>query len=91
MENGDKKKKDPCTVLRYFPIIDRLQRLFQLKQTSKETRWHKEILKPDDYLLRHPDDGDDWNNFYKAHPGFVADPRNLRLGLARDGFNPFFT
>ena len=63
--------------------------MFQSEQTSKETRWHKEILKPDDYLLRHPADGDEWKNFDKAHPGFEVDPRNLRLGLATDGFNPF--
>ena len=59
MENGDKKKNDPCKVLRYFSIVDRLKRLFQSEQTSKETRWNKEILKPDDYLLRHPADGDE--------------------------------
>lgn len=24
-----------------------------------------------------------------VHPNFVTDPRNLRLGLATEGFNPF--
>jgi hypothetical protein len=83
------KKKIPWKVLRYFPLVQRLQRLFASEQTSRETRWHKEILTPDPDLLRHPADGDEWKQFDLDHPDFAADPRNLRLGLATDGFNPF--
>ena len=66
-----------------------MQRLFASKETSKETRWHKEILKPDEDLLRHPADGKEWKDFDIAQPEFAEDSRNLRLGLATDGFNPF--
>ncbi|KAK1680873.1 hypothetical protein QYE76_041721 [Lolium multiflorum] len=83
------KKKIPWKVLRYFPLVQRLQRLFASKQTSRETRWHKEILTPDPDLLRHPADGDEWKQFDLDHPDFNADPRKLRLSLATDGFNPF--
>ncbi|KAG8365793.1 hypothetical protein BUALT_Bualt17G0008800 [Buddleja alternifolia] len=30
-----------------------------------------------------------WKHFDLKNPNFAADPRNVRLGLATDGFNPF--
>ncbi|KAF7115061.1 hypothetical protein RHSIM_RhsimUnG0068500 [Rhododendron simsii] len=45
----------------------------------------------DDGVLRHPADGEEWKNFDVQYPTFDADPRNVRLGLATDGFNPFGT
>ena len=44
-----------------------------------------------DRKLRHPADGKSWKDFDNFHPEFAADSRNLRLGLASDGFNPFRT
>ena len=41
-----------------------------------------------DGLLRHPRDGEAWKTFDLIHPEFSSDPRNVRLGLATDGFNP---
>jgi hypothetical protein len=35
------------------------------KETSKQIRWHKEILKPSDELLRHLADVDGWKNFIR--------------------------
>ncbi|WVZ18489.1 hypothetical protein V8G54_005811 [Vigna mungo] len=32
-----------------------------------------------------------WKTFSVMHPEFALDPRNVRLGLASDGFNPFGT
>ncbi|KAH7843036.1 hypothetical protein Vadar_012013 [Vaccinium darrowii] len=49
---------------------------------------HKE-KRVDDGVLRHPADGEEWKNFDVRYPTFAADPRNVRLGLATDGFNPF--
>ena len=46
-------------------------------------------LKPDKKLLRHPADADAWKDFDDKYPDFAQDPRNLRVGLATDGFNPF--
>ncbi|KAL0333115.1 UNVERIFIED_CONTAM: hypothetical protein Scaly_2213000 [Sesamum calycinum] len=51
-------------------------------------RWHKE-KRTDDGVLRHPADGQEWKEFDKMHESFSQDPRNVRLGLATDGFNPF--
>jgi hypothetical protein len=36
-----------------------------------------------------PADGKAWQEFDKEHPKFAKDARNIRLGLATDGFNPF--
>ena len=39
--------------------------------------------------MRHPAYGKAWQHFDEDNVPFVADPRNLRLGFAIDGFNPF--
>ncbi|CAL9001226.1 unnamed protein product [Prunus brigantina] len=33
--------------------------------------------------------GEAWKEFDRTFPDFAADPRNVRLGLATDGFNPY--
>ncbi|XP_028186392.1 uncharacterized protein LOC114373037 [Glycine soja] len=83
----NKKKKIAAKVLRYFPLKPRLQRLFTCRKTAKDMRWH--VLEDNkDGLLRHPRDGEAWKTFDLIHPEFSSDPRNVRLGLATDGFNP---
>nr|GEU95212.1 hypothetical protein [Tanacetum cinerariifolium] len=39
--------------------------------------------------MQHPVDGRAWKNFDTKYPNFAKEPRNVRLGLAADGFNPF--
>ena len=39
--------------------------------------------------MRHPADSKEWKEFDLQHPDFALKPRNVRLGLATDGFNPF--
>jgi len=39
--------------------------------------------------MRHSADSIAWNNFDSQYPSFASDPRNVRLGLTSDGFNPF--
>jgi hypothetical protein len=39
--------------------------------------------------MSHPADGEAWQDFDREFPDFEKDARNLRLGLATDGFNPF--
>ncbi|XP_019175589.1 PREDICTED: uncharacterized protein LOC109170907 [Ipomoea nil] len=52
-------------------------------------RWHKERRIDDGEYLRHPADSKAWKDFDKEFPWFANDARNVRLGLASDGFNPF--
>ena len=39
--------------------------------------------------MRRSTDGALWKEFDNAHREFAKEPRNVRLGLAADGFNPF--
>ncbi|CAA7036364.1 unnamed protein product [Microthlaspi erraticum] len=51
-------------------------------------RWHASSENLDG-KLRHPRDGKAWKEFNQQFPEFASEPRNVRLGLAPDGFNPF--
>ncbi|XP_027156993.1 uncharacterized protein LOC113758246 [Coffea eugenioides] len=51
-------------------------------------RWHTEG-RTKDGNMRHPADSPSWQTFDFHHPEFSQDSRNVRLGLASDGFNPF--
>ncbi|XP_004296227.1 PREDICTED: uncharacterized protein LOC101306419 [Fragaria vesca subsp. vesca] len=85
----------PRKVFRYFPLGPRLQRLYKSSHTSKHMRWHHERhqqgpdrprIDPDN--LTHPADGEAWNHFDRSFPDFASKCRNVKLGLATDGFNP---
>ncbi|XP_031108598.1 uncharacterized protein LOC116013079 [Ipomoea triloba] len=84
-----KGKNIPHKILRYFPLKPRLQRFFMSKKTAKDMRWHKERRIDDGEYLRHPADSKAWKDFDQEFPWFANDARNVRLGLASDGFNPF--
>ncbi|XP_049368693.1 uncharacterized protein LOC125833582 [Solanum verrucosum] len=88
--NPNKKNKQAAKVLRYFPLKPRLKRLFMCRKTAEHMRWHA-LDSNSDGLMRHPRDGEAWKTFDRTHSGFASDPRNVRLGLASDGFNPFGT
>ncbi|XP_066353593.1 uncharacterized protein [Miscanthus floridulus] len=87
--NKEGRKKVAHKVLRYFPIIPHLQRLFMSKQRAQYARWHKEKRVPVENEMRHPADGEAWKDFDDTFKSFVDDPRSLRLAIASDGFNPF--
>ncbi|KAL6219803.1 hypothetical protein ACLB2K_007562 [Fragaria x ananassa] len=73
---------------KYFPLKPRLQRLFMCSKTAKLMRWHAEE-RTDDEVFRHPADSFAWKDFDEKNTIFSEDIRNVRLGLALDGFNPF--
>ncbi|GJT25915.1 hypothetical protein Tco_0895852, partial [Tanacetum coccineum] len=62
-----------------------------LKQihTAKEMTWHATGKRMEPDKMQHPVDGRAWMNFDTKYPNFAKEPRNVRLGLATDGFNPF--
>jgi len=84
------EQKVPAKILRHFPLIPRLQRLFMCSNTAESMRWHEEERSKDG-KLRHPADGEAWKDFDRLHPIFSSETRNVRLGLTSDGFNPFRT
>ncbi|KAH0751289.1 hypothetical protein KY290_030521 [Solanum tuberosum] len=57
-------------------------------KTSPLMRWHHEN-KANDGIMRHPVDSKAWKKFDELHQSFAVEPRNVRLGLASDGFQPF--
>lgn len=85
-----KYKRKAAKVLRYFPLTPRLQRLFMCSKTSKDMRWHADS-RTKDQVLRHPADSEVWQHLDKKYPLFGSESRNVRMGLASDGFNPFGT
>ena len=91
--NGEDKyrgngKKLPQKILRYFPLNLRLQRLYMSSKTASSMRWHYDKRKNDD-IMRHPADSPTWKSFDEMYQWFASDPRNVKLGLASDGFQPF--
>ncbi|KAL0361114.1 UNVERIFIED_CONTAM: hypothetical protein Sradi_3795900 [Sesamum radiatum] len=87
-DSSRKTKKVPAKVLRYFPLKPRLQRLFMSCKTASFMSWHHDDRTKDGYM-RHPSDSPLWHAFDRQHRDFAKDPRNVRLGLAADGFSPF--
>lgn len=57
-------------------------------KTATYMRWHHNEH-VDDGVLRHPTNSDAWKAFDRTHESFSSEPRNVRLGLASDEFNPF--
>ena len=84
----DEKRKVPHKVLWHFPLKPRLQRLFMSSKIASFMKWHVEG-RTKDGRMRHPADTPVWQSFDYQNPEFAKDPRNVRLGLASDGFNPF--
>jgi hypothetical protein len=80
----------PQRVLRYFPIIPRLKRMFRSPLQAAAMTWHARV-DPRDKLVRHVSQGRAWAhvNTSPHFENFGDDPRNLRLGLTTDGINPF--
>ncbi|KAK7244185.1 hypothetical protein RIF29_39003 [Crotalaria pallida] len=82
-----KKKSTPEKLMWYFPIKPRFRRMFSNAEDAKHLTWHAdERIK--DGKLRHPADSPQWMKFDDDYPDFGNEPRNLRLALSTDGFNP---
>nr|GEW02383.1 hypothetical protein [Tanacetum cinerariifolium] len=88
-DNNTSGKKVPKKVLRYFLIIPRLQHLYKSSHTTKKMTWHATGKCTEPGKMQHPVDGKAWKNFDTKYLNFTEEPRNVRLGLAADGFNPF--
>ncbi|GKV01737.1 hypothetical protein SLEP1_g14272 [Rubroshorea leprosula] len=83
-----RQKDIPRKSLWYLPITPRLQRLYMSRKTAKHMTWHLKCCEDVDEVI-HLASSEAWKQFDKTHPTFVDEPRNVRLGLCTDGFNPF--
>lgn len=86
-KNGVVRDGVAAKVLWYFPIIPRFKRMFQSPTTAKSLTWHGDRKK--DGMMRHPADSPTWKLVDTQWPEFGKEPRNLRLALSSDGFNPY--
>lgn len=86
--DGKRLSKVPAKVARHFVLDKRVHRTFISSETAPHTSWHTEG-RIQDGLMRHPADSPTWKHFDAKHKSFSRESRNLRFGLATDGFNPF--
>ena len=97
VDNGMGEKtqtKIPVSVLRYMPIVPRLQRLFMVEETARQMTWHKtgkrtELDADGNLMIVHTSDGVAWKKFDELHADKAADPRHPRVGISTDGFSVF--
>ena len=83
------QSKIPRKVLRHFPLIPRLKRMFRSPAISELMVWHSKNRSTDG-MIRHPCDSRAWHHVHESVDStFGHDPRNVHMGLATDGVNPF--
>ena len=89
----EERSRFPLKVMRHFPIIPRLRRMFRSPSISRLMTWHSENRSDQDggdALVRHPCDSKAWRHFHEnVDPSFGNDSRNVHFALAADGVNPF--
>ena len=83
------KAKVPVKVLRHFPLIPRLKRMYSTPLQASYMTWHASNSS-EPGVMRHAADSFQWkfvNSRFDEE--FAFEDRNVRLGLATDGVNPF--
>ncbi|KAK1619214.1 hypothetical protein QYE76_024731 [Lolium multiflorum] len=75
-------------ILRYLPVLPRIQRLFMTEDTAQQMRWAMEGNGYTDKMI-HSSDGSAWKNFVKKFPLKAGDPRSVAVAISTDGFNPY--
>lgn len=77
----------PIKILRHFPLAPRLRRMFCTPKLASLMTWHGENRSMDG-KMRGPYDSPQWQHVRDKHVDFVADHRNIHLGMCADGINP---
>ena len=78
----------PVKVLRHFPLVPRLKRMFSTPQLASLMTWHGDNISGDG-KMRGPYDSPQWQHVKEKYPEFSSDSRNVHLGLCADGVNPY--
>ncbi|XP_026431040.1 uncharacterized protein LOC113328166 isoform X2 [Papaver somniferum] len=81
-------KKVPVKRLRYFPVTERLQRMYGTAWIVELMTWYAKVQESATQMI-HLMDSAQWKEIDNKWPEFASEKRNVRLGLATDGFNPF--
>ena len=88
-EDTDGSRWGPHKVLRHFPLISRLQRIFATRGTAADAELHETKQEKNTDEMSHLADGDAWQHFDSKNKTFADDPRNLRFAVVTDVGNPF--
>ena len=75
-------------MLWYFFIIPTFKHLFANANDAKDLTWHADGRNCDG-MIYHLPNSTQWKKINLLYPEFGKEARNLRLGLATDGMNPF--
>lgn len=78
----------PAKLLRHFPLIPRLRRMYRCKRLAELNKWHATREKEGTNVECVPD-SKAWKHIEAMDGNFTAEHRNIRLGMALDGVNPF--
>ena len=75
-------------MLWYLLIIPRFKRLFANGDNAKDLTWHVDGRNCNG-MFRHSVDSSQWKKINRLYPDFGKEARNIKLGLATDGMNPY--
>jgi hypothetical protein len=78
----------PAKVLQYFPLIPRHRRMYSTLTMAALMVWYL-LGRSSDGLIRHIVDSLQWKWVDEQLGDFGMEDRNIRLGLATDGVNPY--
>jgi len=79
-------------VIRHFPLLPRLRRMFQSPTIAKMLRFHYDHPNPDPGVMKSVADSPAWKHVdTNIDPSFAEEVRNLRFDLSLDGVNPLVT
>ena len=78
----------PRKVLWHFPLKSRLENMFCIPGLAELMVWHSKHQIKDD-IMRVPSNCEAFKHIDAMWPIFKEEPRNVKLGIALDGINPF--
>jgi hypothetical protein len=78
----------PTKVLRYFPLIPRLRRMYSTSAMAALMVWHR-LGRSFDGLICHVVDSLQWKWVDEQLGDFGLEDQSIRLGMATDGVNPY--
>jgi hypothetical protein len=73
----------------YMPTAPRLKRMFLSERTVFHMRWHKDDERENKEVMVHPSNSDVWKTLDNFDLEFGRNVKNIRIGMATDGFTPF--
>jgi hypothetical protein len=91
-EDGEKvTMKVSHKQLCYMHLTDQMKWLFLSKKIARHMRWHNEGVRENNQVMVHPSDSEAWKALDNFDADYFKDARNVRVGLATDGFLPYNT